>query len=143
MLDPLATPRPKDECGPDPRTPGQRRHDALETICNRLLDNGAVHGKAGTGATVIVTMNVGQLINQCGYAATTYGQQIAVRDLLREAADLKIIPAILDRNGVPLSLARAKRLASAGQFHALVARDGGRSFPGCDDYRPNGATPTT
>ncbi|PRZ39055.1 uncharacterized protein DUF222 [Antricoccus suffuscus] len=132
LIDPLAAPRPTGESGPDPRTGTQRRHDALEAICNRLLDTGQVHGKAGTRATVIVTMNADHLMTQCGYATSTHGQRIPVRDLLREAADLKIIPAVLNTNGVPLFLGRARRLASASQFHALIARDGGCSFPGCD-----------
>jgi hypothetical protein len=34
--------------------------------------------------------------------------------------------------GVVLQLGRTRRLASCGQTVALIARDGGCSFPGCD-----------
>lgn len=132
LLDALAAPRAADASGPDTRTGGQRMHDALESVCDRVLDSGAVTGKAGTRATVIATVSIDRLMRRCGYATSTRGDRIPVRDLLAEAAHLKVIPAVLDVNGVPLFLGRARRLASAGQFHALIARDGGCSFPGCD-----------
>ena len=39
ILEPLARKRPDDGCGPDLRSPGQRRHDALEDAAKRLLRN--------------------------------------------------------------------------------------------------------
>ena len=40
--------------------------------------------------------------------------------------------AFLDRNGVVLNLGRTRRIATRGQSAALIARDRGCSFPGCD-----------
>jgi hypothetical protein len=40
ILEPLARRRPDDGCGPDVRTPGQRRHDAIEDAAKRLLRTG-------------------------------------------------------------------------------------------------------
>src|SRR5882757_5236380 len=37
VLDPLAAPRPSDADGPDPRSPGQRMHDALADAAHKLL----------------------------------------------------------------------------------------------------------
>ena len=50
----------------------------------------------------------------------------------REAADLRIIPAVLDSNGVVLHLGESTRVATEAQTYALIARDGGYSFPACD-----------
>ncbi|PRZ44143.1 uncharacterized protein DUF222 [Antricoccus suffuscus] len=93
-------------------------------------------GPSRTGArargTVITTIRLEDLISGCGYATSTHGVPIPIRDLLREAAQLRFLPAVLDSRGVVLYLGRAQRLATASQYIALVARDGGCSFPGCD-----------
>jgi hypothetical protein len=52
--------------------------------------------------------------------------------LLRIADEAEIWPTIIDRNGVPLALGRTRRIATRGQTMALIAREGGCSFPGCD-----------
>ena len=54
---------------PDPRSHGQRMHDALSEVCDRLLrtDN-AVPDSGGTPATVIVTIDLDDLLNNTGYA---------------------------------------------------------------------------
>jgi hypothetical protein len=49
----------------------------------------------------------------------------------RIADEADLWPIIIDRHGVPLALGRSQRLASKGQTLALIARDGGCSFPGC------------
>ena len=40
--------------------------------------------------------------------------------------------ATVTGDGVPLRLGRTRRIATAGQTAALIARDRGCSFPGCD-----------
>jgi len=47
VLEPLARRRPDDGCGPDTRTPGQRRHDALEDAAKRLLRTGELPAPPG------------------------------------------------------------------------------------------------
>ncbi|HEY5979767.1 MAG TPA: hypothetical protein VIT41_09040 [Microlunatus sp.] len=44
--------------------------------------------------------------------------------------------------GAALDLYRTRRIASPAQTLALIARDAGCSFPGCDAH-PNGANGTT
>ncbi|PRZ44119.1 HNH endonuclease [Antricoccus suffuscus] len=132
VLDPLAAPRAADVDGRDKRTGGQRMHDALLDACNRLLDTNPATGRGGIRGTVITTIRLEDLMAGCGYATSTHGVRVPVRDLLAEAAHLKFLPAVLDSNGVVLHLGHAARLASDRQFAALVARDGGCSFPGCD-----------
>ena len=46
------------------------------------------------------------------------------------------------RAGAVLDLGRTRRIATPAQTYALIARDGGCSFPGCD-HPPDGANATT
>ena len=132
VLGPLAKPRPADASGRDDRSHGQRMHDALLALCERFLRSGTLPDSGGTPATAIVTMRYEDLIDRCGYAESTTGARVPVTDLLRKAADLRIIPAMLDTNGAILHLGESTRLATEAQTYALIARDGGCSFPACD-----------
>jgi Domain of unknown function (DUF222)/HNH endonuclease len=80
----------------------------------------------------MVTVQVDDLLARAGIAETTEGTQLSSDQLLRIADEAEIWPTILDRNGVPLALGRTRRIASRGQTMALIAREGGCSFPGCD-----------
>ena len=48
------------------------------------------------------------------------------------AGEAELIPVVFNHAGGILGYGRGRRLASRGQRLALVARDGGCSFPGCD-----------
>jgi Domain of unknown function (DUF222) len=116
----------------DPRHYGQRLHDAFEDACGRLLQLADRPAVGGTPASVIVTINVDDLLQRAGIAETTDGTQLSSQQLLRIADEAEIWPTIIGRNGVPLALGRTRRIASRGQTMALIAREGGCSFPGCD-----------
>ena len=77
-------------------------HDALLALCERFLRTATLPECGGIPATVIVivTMRYEDLAGRCGYAESTTGVRIPVRDLLRKAADLRIIPTVLDTRGV-------------------------------------------
>jgi hypothetical protein len=66
-----------------------------------------------------------------GYGVTSYGTLIPVAELLRRAADARIIPVVLDDSGGVMAYGRSRRLASPAQRRALAARDGGCVRPGC------------
>jgi Domain of unknown function (DUF222) len=139
ILDPLTTPRTtaiEDQDGtvvdiPDQRPQVQRLHDALEEACARLLKAADQPSVGGIPASVIVTISIDELLAKAGLAETADGTQLTSDQLLRIADEADIWPTIIDRNGVPLALGRTRRLASPGQTMALIARDGGCSFPGC------------
>lgn len=116
----------------DGRTFGQRSHDALEEVCDRVLRAGSVAGTGGAPATVIVTLTLEDLLDRLGYGSTSDGALIPVPEVLRMATEAELIPAVLSRSGAVLSLGRSRRIASATQTQALIARDHGCSFPGCD-----------
>ena len=158
VLSPLAAPRntvvgehdgrPVTEV--DPRHHGQRMHDALEDACDRLLRSGTLPDSGGTPTTVILTVAAGDpsyarrrdgtddteahdapawTWNAGTASDGTRLSPATVADLVNSAA---VHPTLLDAKGVVLWMGRTSRLATPGQTMALVARDGGCSFPGCE-----------
>jgi hypothetical protein len=79
---------------------------------------------AGDGTTdpAGAGIRVGGLVN---------GLPLSVAAVRRLACDAEIIPAVLGSKGQVLDLGRSQRLVSTAQWHALMLRDGGCSFPGC------------
>ena len=93
---------------PDDRTYGQRMHDALEQVCDRLLrTDTAVPDAGGTPATVIITLDLADLLDKTGYA-------VAVRrdaDTDREGAAARRTPP---RCTSPRSPRKVRCCSSAG-----------------------------
>jgi hypothetical protein len=139
ILDPLTKPRTtsiEDENGqttpiPDGRPYGQRLHDGLDEACARLLKMKDQPASGGTPTSVIVTIQLDDLLAKAGLAETSDGSQLSADQLLRIADEVEIWPTIINHNNVPLALGRTRRIASPGQTMALHIRDGGCSFPGC------------
>ncbi len=131
LLDPLAKPRIDPSGAVDSRTYGQRTHDALEDVCDRQLRAGDVPDAGGIPATVIVTIDADDLIDRVGHGRTGDGTLIPTAKLLQLANNADIIPTVLTATGAVLDLGRSRRIASRSQTMALIARDGGCSFPGC------------
>jgi Domain of unknown function (DUF222) len=140
ILDPLAKPRSSSinkEQGQtvkiaDGRPSVQRLHDALDEMCGRVLKSGDRPSVGGAPASVIVTVSLEDLLAKAGLVETVDGTQLTSEQLLRIADEAEIWPTIINHNNIPLALGRSQRLASTGQTMALITRDGGCSFPGCD-----------
>ncbi len=81
---------------------------------------------------MIVTVTLDEPETRSGFATTSHGGLLSVPDALALAAEAEVIPVVLNDSGAVLSHGRARRTASTGQRLALVARDGGCTFPGCD-----------
>ena len=131
LLDPLAKLRIDPSGAVDGRTHGQRLHDALEDLCDRQLRAGDVPDTGGIPATVIVTIDAQDLIDRVGHGRTADGTVLPTGKLLQLANNADIIPTVLTASGAVLDLGRSRRIASRPQTLALIARDGGCSFPGC------------
>jgi hypothetical protein len=137
-LDPLAAPRPTStEDGPDNRSPGRRHADALVELARRALTGaqtvgGRLPDTGGEAATLVVTLGLDALRTGLGYALLPTGDVISAEAARRLACDARIIPAVLDTAGMPLDLGRTRRLFTSAQRRALILRDGGCAFPGCD-----------
>ena len=111
LLGPLATPRLEPELkdhpavAPDTRHHGQRMHDALEDVCDRLLRGrrnpdptnpdptmpggtiagGTIPDAGGTPATVIITFTIEDLLATTGYAVASDGTLIRTETALKLA----------------------------------------------------------
>ncbi|GAA2112481.1 hypothetical protein GCM10009841_36190 [Microlunatus panaciterrae] len=131
-LSPLSAPRAEDPGGQDRRSAAQRQHDAFHEAGLRLLRAGGLPDSGGTPCTMIVLIHLEDLLQRTGHGQTSDGQRVPVAELLKLASEAELIPVVLTRTGIPLTLGRAARSATKHQTLALIARDGGCSFPGCD-----------
>ena len=144
ILNPLTKPRTNVVTGPDgrpvehldPRSRGQRLHDALNDVCDRLLRADDLPDSGGTPTTVIVTIDYQDLITRTGHGTTNNATTLTAQQILHLADQADIIPTVLNSAGAVLSLGRSRRIASRNQTLALYARDNGCSFPGCDHPPP-------
>jgi hypothetical protein len=127
-----ASPAERKVTEPDPRTRGQRLHDALEAVCDRLLRSDVLPDSGGTPATVILTIDADKLQARTGTGSFSDGTPVSGRMVADLADQADLAWCVKNTKGAVLSLGRDRRLASPAQTLGLIARDGGCSFPGCD-----------
>ncbi|WP_343036754.1 HNH endonuclease signature motif containing protein [Flexivirga aerilata] len=121
----------------DERTPGKRRADALmELISAGAKVAAGVVAPVGSAATILLTMDLTSLTDGIGAATTPGGDVLDAGAARRAACDADLIPAVLGGPSQPLDVGRRERLVTKGLRAAVVIRDGGCTFPGCD--RPPG-----
>lgn len=130
-LTPRAAPLPGDDAGPDPRSYGQRIHDALEQLAGLAIRRTELVD-AGAPAQVVITMSADQLASRQGLAETSFGQLLSAGDALALADEASLHLLLRDQHGAILKHGRTKRIATRAQTIALIARDRGCTFPGCD-----------
>lgn len=120
-----------DDAGPDPRSPGQRRCDALLGVLKRGMAAGdGVHTNGA--ATMLVRIDHAVLDGQVrGLGRTSTGEQLTVGALRRLACEADLLPAVYGSASQVLDLGRAARLATRAQHLALGIRDTGCTMPGC------------
>jgi hypothetical protein len=124
--------RAGDPTGWDNRTGGQRRLDALLDVCRLACATGELPTNGGDRPHVVVTMSLDTLRAQTGAATLDDGSPLSPTTARRIACDAAIIPAILDGPSQILDIGRERRLFTGPLRHALILRDGGCAFPGCD-----------
>ncbi|WP_158716400.1 HNH endonuclease signature motif containing protein [Blastococcus sp. Marseille-P5729] len=144
-IGPFAAPRPADADGADDRSAAQRTHDGLQDACQRLLELAGAPASGGTAATVHITIDLDRLIeaiaqlqdDTAGKAAqqavgrVAGGDRLTITEILRLAQDATLVPVWMSALHGIVAYGRDRRTASPAQTHALIARDGGCSFPGC------------
>jgi hypothetical protein len=135
-LDPLAAPRPATADGPDTRSPARRRADALVELAGRALAGGELPDSGGQRPQITVTLDYHQLRDSLGGGELDAGGPITATTARRLACDARVIPVVLGSRGEPLDVGRAAATVPAPMRRALIARDQGCAFPGCD--RPPG-----
>ncbi|WP_406076465.1 DUF222 domain-containing protein [Micromonospora sp. NBC_00858] len=127
-IDPLTAPTGPD----DPRTPGQRRHDALADLCRLTLRTGELPEHGAEPAQIVVTTSFDALTRQLDSGTLDTGLRLTPETVRRLACDAAILPAVLGSTGQPLDVGRQRRLITGPLRRALVLRDRGCAFPGCD-----------
>ncbi|MGG5257859.1 DUF222 domain-containing protein [Phycicoccus avicenniae] len=134
-IGPLSAPRPNEETGEkDLRPAGQRRVEALTEVCSTA--SGVAAGtKAGSPATLHLTMTLTDLQPTTGagqvLASTAGGTLLAPETVRRLACDATLVPHLLDLTGAPLALGAAVRRFTTPQRHHLWLRDRRCTYPGC------------
>jgi hypothetical protein len=131
-LDPLAAPRPTAADGPDPRPVGRRRAEALVDVCRVALASGELPDSGGERPQMVVTVPLSMLTDAIGAATLEDGTPISPSAARLIACDARIVPAVLGSRGEPLDVGRGRRLFTGHLRRALVLRDRGCAFPGCD-----------
>jgi hypothetical protein len=126
-IDPLCAPTSHDG-----RSPEQRRADALVDVCKLALATTDLPDNGGDRPQVVVGMDFDVVKQQLGIGMLDNGDRITPEAARRMACDAGLIPMILSGAGVPLDVGRCRRLVTDPLRRALVARDRGCSFPGCD-----------
>ncbi|MFD9890606.1 DUF222 domain-containing protein [Amycolatopsis sp. NPDC059027] len=133
MLDPLAKPRPaNEEEGRDTRTQWERRGCAFSELVRMWAEHPDLPTQAGEATHIVVTVSLEELRSGIGQATLDLLGEITAAEARRLACDAKIIPMVLGSHSEPLDVGRAQRLATPAIRRALIRRDGGCAFPGCD-----------
>jgi hypothetical protein len=131
-LDPLVAPRSTAADGPDRRPPGRRRAEALMEVCRAALAAAELPDSGGERPQVVVTVPLDTLESGIGAATLEDGTPISPAAARRIACDAQVVPAVLGSRGEPLDVGRSRRLFTGPLRRALVLRDRGCAFPGCD-----------
>ncbi|MFI6241114.1 DUF222 domain-containing protein [Micromonospora sp. NPDC050795] len=127
-IDPLSAPLGPD----DTRCAGQRRHDALADVCRLALRAGELPENGGDPAQIVVTTDYDGLTRQLGAGTLDVGPRLTPDTVRRLACDAAVLPTVLGGAGQVLDVGRQRRLITGPLRRALVLRDGGCAFPGCD-----------
>jgi hypothetical protein len=133
-LEPLAKPLPADNGLPDMRDAGARYAAALIQLCRIASSNPALPTVHGEPTHVLLTIALetieGRLSQLPGRLDT--GATVSTTSARRVACDANVIPVLLGSNGQPLDIGRATRVIPLPLRRALIARDQGCAFPGCE-----------
>lgn len=121
----------------DPRTPAQRRADALGLVAKTFCDAGDGPREHTNAAHVLAVVDWGTLVDSVPLATVGLdGQPITRAFLDRLLCESSITRVVTGPSGEILDVGRARRTPSRAQRQAVIARDQHCRFPGCD--RPAG-----
>ncbi len=123
----------------DDRTPAQRRADALVRICQIALHQGAKGVRAVANVTVTVdwatftrSSSSSGSGSGLGVMDGQYTGPIDRRDIERLLCDSTISRVIMGPDSKPLDVGRSQRAFTDPQRNAIIARDQGCGWAGCE-----------
>jgi hypothetical protein len=129
--------------GDDRRTPAQRRADALTELCRSWLDRPDRPPIGGERPHVNVTVDLDALTKGPGdqrsrdrversTAELDRVGPVSVDTARRLACDASVVRIVLGAPSQPLDVGRQTAVVPAALRRAVIVRDGGCRFPGCD-----------
>jgi uncharacterized protein DUF222/HNH endonuclease len=123
-----------DHEGDEYRSVPGRRADALVELAEFCLTRNAnLADVGGERPQVHVLMRLADLEGRGrGLLLDHSGDSLTAAQLRRMLCDCGVIPHVLGGDGQPLDIGRATRVIPAGIRRAVVLRDRGCAFPGCD-----------
>jgi hypothetical protein len=124
--------RRRDTVVADDRTPGQRRADALVEVCRLVLNTGDLPVNGGDRPQLTITVPFDVLRGELGVGTLDTGERLTPTQTRRLACDAHLLPAVLGSDGQVLDVGQSRRLITGALRRALVTRDRGCAFPGCD-----------
>jgi hypothetical protein len=127
---PLTSPVPGPE--PDPRAPAARRADALVDVCRLALSTGDLPVDGGQPAQKVVTVDWDALSRDVAVGHLDTGESLSPGTTRRLACQAGILPIVMSGNRVPLDVGRSRRPFTRASRSAILIRDRGCAFPGCD-----------
>jgi hypothetical protein len=113
----------------DPRTPEQRRADALTEICHRYLNGSPGRGSSRPHLTVTVPWDT---LQQGHGVVDTEAGPIGAETARRLACDATLSRVITGPDGSPVEAGEARRVIPPALRRALELRDKTCTHPGCD-----------
>jgi hypothetical protein len=117
----------------DPRTPAQRRADALGDVCRFYLDHNDTLVTSGSEKPhITVTVDFETLKGQALLLPELSGMPVTPETVRRITCDASIIPMVLGSDSEPLDVGRKTRTIPTAIRRALEQRDGGCVWDGCD-----------
>src|SRR6202521_4613416 len=130
VLDALMGP-PADD---DQRSAPQRRADAMGELARRQLDGGQLPEVGGQKPHLMVTVDAATLSKQPGSLAAElkWSQPIPAETARRIACDCSMTPVLRGAESHQVEAGRTSRVIPPSMRRALIARDRGLRFPGCE-----------
>src|ERR1700687_3323720 len=118
----------------DDRTGSQCRADALVELARRQLDGGQLPQVGGQKPHLMVTVDMATLSRQPGSPAAEleWAEPIPAWTARPIACDCSITPILRGAESHQVDVGRTRRSISPAKKRALVARDKGCRFEGCD-----------
>lgn len=110
-----------------------RRADTLVRLCGINAASGLLPALGGDRPQILVTLGLDALVAGLGAKSVlTCGQPLSAGEARRLSCDARITPVVLGGDSQVLDVGRTRRFFTTPIRSALVLRDQGCAFPGCD-----------
>jgi hypothetical protein len=128
----LGVAKSEDVEGEPPRSPAERRADALADICRHFLDNQQKNRAGRHRPHVNAIVDLDRLLAGHATAECPDGTVLSQATITRMLCDCVLHRVVTRGGSAILDYGRSTRTIPAPLFNALVVRDRHCRFPGCD-----------